>query len=185
MHKNNPDDITVKIDPKDEKILNVLIDNSRLSFRAIAKKTGLSTATVINHIQRLKKEGIILKYTTKLDYEKLGYDFLAIIELRISHGQFVHVEEKISKFTQVVSMFDTTGNFDSVVIARFKSRRNLDYFLKKILEFDEIERSSTRIVLNTIKYGNFKIWKDLNNDENKNIPWQSARFVNLTLNKPF
>lgn len=82
-------------------------------------------------------------------------------------------------------MFDTTGNFDSVVIARFKSRRNLDYFLKKILEFDEIERSSTRIVLNTIKYGNFKIWKDLNNDENKNIPWQSARFVNLTLNKPF
>ena len=38
MHKNNPDDITVKIDPKDEKILNVLIDNSRLSFRAIAKK---------------------------------------------------------------------------------------------------------------------------------------------------
>ena len=54
-------------------------------------------------------------------------------------------------------MFDTTGDFDSVIIARFKSRRNLDYFLKKILTFDEIERTSTRIVLNTIKYGNFRL----------------------------
>ena len=46
-------------DETDKKILNVIIENSRLSLRQIAKKVGVSVATVMHHLQNLEKEKII------------------------------------------------------------------------------------------------------------------------------
>ena len=74
----------MQLEQTDKKILNILLDNSRLSLRQIAKKTQVSVATVMNHIKKLEKEGIIKKYTTKLDYEKTGYDVEVMVEIRIS-----------------------------------------------------------------------------------------------------
>ena len=59
----------MELDETDKKILNVLVNNSRLSFRQIAKKVNVSVATVMHHIHKLEKENVIERYTTKLDYE--------------------------------------------------------------------------------------------------------------------
>ena len=79
------------IDATDQKIINLLLDNSKLSFRQIAEKTGLSAATVMKRVHILEKEGAIKKYTTLLDYEKIGYSFDVIIEVRVSHGRLKSV----------------------------------------------------------------------------------------------
>ena len=52
----------MELDETDRKILNVLVNNSRLAFRQIAKKIGVSAATVMHHINKLEKEKIIEKY---------------------------------------------------------------------------------------------------------------------------
>ena len=44
-----------------------------------------------------------------------------------------------------------TGNFDATVLARFKSKKALDNFIKKIQTYDFVERTETRFVLNVIK----------------------------------
>jgi DNA-binding Lrp family transcriptional regulator len=144
----------IDIDDKDKKILEVLMENSRLSFRAIAKKTSLSTATVINRIKRLKDDDIIKGYTTKIDFEKIGYDLLAMIQVKISRGKFEQVENKIASNQHVIGMFDVTGDFDALILARFKSRKTLDYFIKRIMTYENIERTSTRLVLNVTKFEN-------------------------------
>ena len=51
-------------DETDKKILNVIIENSRLSLRQIAKKVGVSVATVMHHLQNLEKEKIIRNFRT-------------------------------------------------------------------------------------------------------------------------
>ena len=63
----------------DRKILGIMSDNSRLSLRDIAKKAGVSVATVMHHVRKLESGGIIRKYTAKLDYEKMGYDVQVMI----------------------------------------------------------------------------------------------------------
>ncbi len=136
---------------KDKIILNILLENSRLSCREIAKKAGFSVVTVINRIKEMEHNNIIKGYTSELDYEKLGYDVQAIISLRISKGKLFEVEKKIAKLPGVFAVYDITGNFDSLIIAKFKSRRSLDSFLKKVQSYDFVERTETMLVLNTIR----------------------------------
>ena len=82
----------MELDDLDKNILSVLLDDSRLSYRQIAKKTGVSTATVMNRMKELEKE-IIKKHTVILDYEKLGYDVEVMIEIRIAKGKLIEVEK--------------------------------------------------------------------------------------------
>ncbi len=142
------------MNPKDQKILNLLLENSRLSFRELAKKAGISVVTVINRVRELEKESIIKGYTAELDYEKLGYDVLAMILLRISKGKLFEVEKKISIHPNVFAVYDVTGHFDCLIIAKFNNRKALDVFLKKIQAYDFVERTETSLVLNTIKEKN-------------------------------
>jgi len=147
----------MKIDDTDKKIINQLIENSKLSYRKIAQNLKISAATVMNHINKLEKNKIIKKYTVRLDYEKLGYDIPVIIELRITKGKLFEVENKISKNPNVSFLYDTTGELDATLVARFKSRKTMDNFLKKIQTYDFVRRTNTKLILNTIKEENIKL----------------------------
>jgi DNA-binding Lrp family transcriptional regulator len=144
-------------DETDKRILNAVIENSRLSLRQIAKKLGVSVATVMHHLNKLENEKIIKKYTAYLDYEKIGYDVEVIIEIRISKGKLLDVEKKIAVHPNVFGIYDVTGAFDAVILARFKTRRHMDAFLKKIQTYEFVERTETKLVLQTIKEEGIKV----------------------------
>ena len=144
-------------DETDKKILNVIIENSRLSLRQIAKKVDVSVATAMHRLNNLEKEKIIQNYTSQIDYEKLGYDVEVIIEVRISKGKLIDVEKKIAAHPNVFGIYDVTGAFDAVILARFKNRRQMDNFLKKIQTYEFVERTETKLVLQTIKEENIKV----------------------------
>ena len=139
------------IEDTDRKILDILADNCRLSLRQIAKKSQVSAATAMHHIKHMENKGIIKKYTAKLDYEKIGYDVEVIVEIRISKGKLFEVERKIAAHPNVFAVYDTTGAFDAMILARFPTRRQMDNFLKKVQTYEYVERTETKIILNTIK----------------------------------
>ena len=149
---------TVKeTDATDKAILNALLDNSRLSYRQIAVKVGVSVATVLKRVNALEASGVIKKYTAVLDYEKLGFDVEALIDIRISKGKLYEVERKILKHPNVHAVYDNTGHFDATIVARFPSRRAMDNFLKHIQAFDFVERTETKLILKTMKEEGIKV----------------------------
>src|SRR3989338_9412552 len=87
----------ISIDKTDKAILNILLENSRLSYRQIAAKAGVSVATVLNRVKALEESKVIKSYSAQLDYEKLGYDVEVIIDIRVSKGKLYEVEKKIAK----------------------------------------------------------------------------------------
>ncbi len=141
----------MKIDSINEKIINELVRNSKVTIRELGTKLGISFVTAMNRIRRLEKEGIIEKYTAMINYEKLGYGTNAIIEVRISKGKLFELEKRISMSPNIHAVYDTTGEFDALVIGKFKSTRALDNLLKRIQTFDFVERTNTKLILNTIK----------------------------------
>jgi len=64
------------------KVISELMKNSRRSDRELAKAVGVSQPTVSRTIQKLEKKGIIKEYTMIPDFEKLGYDLLAMILIK-------------------------------------------------------------------------------------------------------
>ena len=147
----------LEADDTDRKILNALIENARLSYRQVALKVGVSVATIMNRVRELEKNKILLGYSALVDYDKLGFDIDVIISIKVSKGKLFQVENRIATAENVVAVYDVTGDYDSVVVAKFRNRRLLDSFLKKIQTFDFVERTSTVMILNTIKDRNMML----------------------------
>lgn len=139
------------IDEVDRKILRELLEDSRSSYRQVAKKVGVSTGTVVKRVKRLEEEGIIRKYSLLVDHEKLGYDLTAITEITVSKGKLVEMEKEIAKMTPACAVYDITGLADSIVIAKFKGREELSRFTKNLLSMPFVEHTNTRVVLSTVK----------------------------------
>ncbi len=141
----------LEMDEVNKKILNVLLEDSRLSYRQIAKRIGVSVATAMHRIHNLESQKVIRNYSTIIDYEKAGYDIEVMFEIRISKGKLFEVEEKIAHNPHVFAVYDITGDFDAAILARFKNRRQMDVFLKKLQTYPFVERTMTKVILNTIK----------------------------------
>ncbi len=139
------------VDELEIKIVRALNQNSRKSFREIAKEIGTSAPVVISKIKRLEKMGAIKGYIPILDPEYFGYNLVAVVALRISHGKLIETQEKIAEDSQVFAIYDVTGDWDSIVIAHFKSREDLNKFIKNVLSLRYVDRTVTHIVLNVVK----------------------------------
>ena len=148
------------LDDIDKKILAELLINSNRSNREIAKAIGVSAATVINHIQRLESAGVITDYTVMLDFERLGFELTVIMEVTVNRGKLLETQREIAKLPYVCGVYDVTGEIDSIVIAKFRNRRELSEFPKDLLSMEFVQRTNTHVVLNTVKE-DFRMLKNL------------------------
>lgn len=139
------------MDDLDEKILEKLNENARKSYREIARDLNVSLTTVANRIKKLEDGKVIERYIPVINQEKIGYDLTAIINVKISHGKLLEVQERISKDSHVSGVYDITGEWDSLIIARFKDRRDLNGFIKGVLSMANVEKTNTQLVLNIVK----------------------------------
>ena len=126
-------------------------EDCRLSFNKIARRLGISVGTAFNHVKKLEKAGIINGYIAKLDSEKLGYNLTVIIMIQAEGSFLDDVENEISKNANIVAVYDITGDYDAVALAKFKDRASLNAFIKNLLALPHIKRTVTHIVLNVIK----------------------------------
>ncbi len=138
------DDVTAKV-------LEEYLRDSRQSIREVARKVGVSSGTVASRLKEMEDAGIIRRYSAILDYEKLGYELTAITEVTVSDGKMIEVCEVISKMSQATGVYNVTGDADIMVVGKFRSRRELSDFTKKLLTIPHVLRTKTHLVLNTMK----------------------------------
>ena len=139
------------MDVLDKYIINTLNTNTRQSFRSIARLLNVSLSTVSNRVKKLEEEGIILGYIPLINREKIGYDLTALINIKLTHGKLIEVQKLIAKDIHVSCVYDITGDWDALIIAHFKDRRDLNKFIKNVLSMDYVERTNTQMVLNILK----------------------------------
>jgi DNA-binding Lrp family transcriptional regulator len=151
LKKRAGDTVIMVLNETDMKILQVLMEDARFSSRQIAKKVGISVGTVLSRIKKMEQEGLIKGYSVTMNHEKLGYELTVVMEVTVSKGRLVEIENEIAKTPNVCSVYDVTGLTDAFIIAKFKSREELGKFTKRLLALPYIERTNTHVVLTTVK----------------------------------
>ena len=139
------------LDEIDRKIIRVLEKDARTSLRKISELVDVSLGTVSNRVKKMENNGVIMGYSVILNPDEIGWELNVVIGLRIQKGRLIEIQEKIAKDSRVHGVYDVTGDFDSMVIARAKNRNDLDDLSKNVLSIDGVERSITHLVLNTVK----------------------------------
>lgn len=143
--------MTSKIDELDLKIIGDLQKDARQSFKDISERLGVSEGTVYNRVNKLKDFGVIKRFIPDVDFSKLGYDLTALLGLTVEGGHLPEIEEDIAKDPNVTAVYDVTGEYDVVVVAKFKDRAGLNSFIKRLLAKKYVKNTYTMVALNVVK----------------------------------
>jgi len=144
-----------ELDEKDRKILDVLQDHAEYTTRQIAKKTLLPATTIHNRIRKLKQDGIIQKFTVKLDNHKIGKGFVAYVLISANLSLLKQkkktqhdVAQELRHFSFVERVDIVSGGTDLVAIVRVKDVAEFDrVLLEKLQLLEGIEKTQSLIVI--------------------------------------
>ena len=138
-------------DELDLKIMRLLGEDARKSYREIAEELQVAPGTIYSRTRKLMEEKIIKSYVPVIDPSRVGFDLSAMILIQAEGKHLREVEEELAKMEEVYYVYDITGDFDIAVGARFRNRGEMDKFLKSLLKIPYVRRTVTNVVLNVVK----------------------------------
>ncbi len=138
------------VDDTDRRLLRALVSDGTQSNRDLSEATDISPATVNRRLRRMEETGVLLGISALVDAEAVGWGLTVIVGLRIDKGHLRTVQEGIAKDPRVFAVYDVTGEWDGMVLARCQDRRDLDDLAKTTLSSHHIQRTNTMVVLKTV-----------------------------------
>ena len=134
----------------DSDLVNELLGNGRASLRSLAEELDVSVTTVSNHLSDLEDEGVIEGYTPVINYDEVGYDVTAIMQLKAEGNALPEITETLQDHEQMISVYEVTGNYDVIAIGKFKDTDDMNDQIKALLTDPDINQSNTSVVLNSV-----------------------------------
>jgi Lrp/AsnC family transcriptional regulator for asnA, asnC and gidA len=139
------------LDAVDRQIIRVLQEDGRTSNVDIARRVGVSEATVRKRLDRLVDAGVIRVVATP-NPAKVGYATVTFITLDVDLAHLDRIADELIQLPQVRSVYYTTGESNLLVEAWFRSSDGLLRFLtQRIAAIPGVKRTATWHVLRTIK----------------------------------
>ncbi|MDH5403349.1 MAG: Lrp/AsnC family transcriptional regulator [Candidatus Heimdallarchaeota archaeon] len=141
------------IDEFDNKLLELLKENSKLKNTELAKSLNVTEGAIRNRISKLVSSGIIEKFTIQIKEE--GSKGWAVIEIIIegnigSNKIKNQIEELIPKGIETI--YETAGDVDLLIIFNSNNTEDLKNAIEKLRSISGVRDTNTRIVLTRTKY---------------------------------
>lgn len=145
------------LDATDRRILRLLQEDARRSFRSIGESVDLGAPSVHARVQRLEREGYIRGYHADVDPEKVGRAMTAFVSIGLEGARkgdtprTEAVAESLRKDPDVLEVHAITGEDDLLVKIRTSDIRGLERLLLRSLEpLEGVRRTTTTIVVRTL-----------------------------------
>ena len=140
-----------KIDQTDCKIIELLQKDGRMPNTMIAKKLGISEATVRSRLNRLTKEGYI-QIVAVSNPLKLGFDIVGNLKIDVDIKKLDAVSQELTKIDQIWYIVHVTGSSEIYAEFNAKSIDDLnDFITQKVNKIDGLLKTETSLVLKYIK----------------------------------
>ena len=117
------------VNNKDLLILSCLRKNARETLTNMSKETMIPISTLY---ERIKCNGIIKKYTSILDFSKLGFELCVNIMIKVRKSQRKLLRDYVMKCYNVSSAYVIDNHFDLVMECFFRNTRELYHFLDNL-----------------------------------------------------
>ncbi|MDD9271634.1 Lrp/AsnC family transcriptional regulator [Paenibacillus sp. GCM10023248] len=121
------------LDPTDQRILEELAKDGRMSMKKLGENVHLTGQAAANRVMRLEEEEVIEGYTVRLNYRKIGYSvhaFITIFTKSPDHRPLLSFIE--SQRPYVMNHFKISGEGCYLMEGRFPSNEDLDKFLNAL-----------------------------------------------------
>jgi len=131
----------------DQDLLKLLQENSRRTVSDIAKKMGLSRATVQQRMERLERTGVIQGYTIKINPVLERQNVSAYVMISVVPKKNSNIVNQLFKIPQMEMLCTISGQYDMIAKITEATTEALDQTLDKIANLDGVEKTLSHIVL--------------------------------------
>lgn len=140
------------LDALDQKILQLLIKNARMSYSEIGQQVGVSRVAVKMRIQALEQRGIIEEYTTVVNPQKISGAVSCYFEIETEPEALAQVTELLRQNETITQIYRVTGKNKLHVHAVAASQEELEQLLCRQMDrLPGIASISCNIILSRIK----------------------------------
>lgn len=122
------------LDKLDQKIIQLLVSNARMSYSDIGEKIGISRVAVKARIQTLENKGIIEEYTTIINPQKISGAVSCYFEIETKPDSFKEVTDILNKNDIVTQIYRVTGRDKLHVHAVASSNEEMEHFLHYVID---------------------------------------------------
>ena len=137
------------MDELDRKIIDMMCRSSQGSYRQLAKQLGVHPTTLIQRVKNLESKEVIKGYRAKVDYMKLGFDYMGIVHIYADN--LPDVLEDLRNIPQIVGIFDVTGDSDAIAWIACMDRDEFSDTVKFINSRIGVNKTNTAVVLGIVK----------------------------------
>jgi len=131
----------MSIDNVDLEIINILCENSKLSFKEIGEKIHMTGQAVGIRINKLIDDGIIENFTINFNKEKLGINIIAMIKVYMKTNDHGKIRKLIDNTDEIVEAFRVSADACYFLKVETDSNEVLNNLLDKINEYANYQLS--------------------------------------------
>ena len=140
------------LDALDQKIVQLLIHNARMSYSDIGQEVGISRVAVKAHIQALEQRGIIEEYTTIINPQKISGAVSCYFEIETLPDALSNATEVLSQNQTITQIYRVTGQNKLHVHAVASSNEEMEALIRNVIDpLPGVVSSSCNIILSRIK----------------------------------
>lgn len=120
------------LDDIDKGILRLLQRDGRISYAKIAKKLGTAESTVRFRVKRLLRSKVIHGFIALVDPRKVGFNISAVVLVKAEPSLLKEVVKQLAAFDEAHHVFQTTGEYDAIVVIHVRDMKCLNEVKQKI-----------------------------------------------------
>jgi Lrp/AsnC family transcriptional regulator for asnA, asnC and gidA len=139
------------LDSVDAQIIRILQQDGRTPNVEIARRVGMSEATVRKRLDRLVSDGVI-QITAVPNAARVGLPTITFLTLKVDLSQLDRIANELVRLPEVRAVHYTSGESDLIIEAWFPTSDDLLRFLTlHVASIPGINQTATSHVLRTIK----------------------------------
>lgn len=145
----------MKLDAIDQKILEILQQNGRITNAKLASIIGISPSAILKRVRQLEESGVICRYVALVDRDKVGVGVMVIVTLSLDAHKFTTIEsikKKILAMKEVLECHQISGQSDFLLKIALESINSYSEFAtEKLFTIPGVQNVKSHIVLASIK----------------------------------
>ncbi len=140
-----------ELDDVDTRILEILIEDGRRSYREIARRAGITTPTVQARVKRMMDEGLFRKISPIFDPSKFQEGIVFILSFPVNPSETERISGELAKHEEVRGIYLTTGEKNLTLRIVVDSVDQLQRFTENLDRNYGIKQSSSQMVVRIFK----------------------------------
>lgn len=140
------------LDEMDQKIVQLLIKNSRMSYSEIGKQVGISRVAVKMRVQSLENRGVIEEYTTIINPQKISGAVSCYFEIEMTPETLGEATDILRQNETITQIYRVTGKNKLHVHAVAASGEEMERLIEEVIDpLPGVTVCSCNIILSRIK----------------------------------